>query len=320
MTPQLFMKRRVNTAFLVMTLTLAVQSVISIPISVFAVLSEFGIEFPTYYTEFVLPQLLYPLCTCLMALITLRLIRIPFRSVVTVKPVKGDFIPWLGVFLGVTVVMNYVVTFLLEALAFMGIEIPDVFASYTPQDLPQALCFFVVLALLPPVCEEILCRALVCGLLKHFHPWTAVLVSAFAFGMMHATVQQIPFAFALGIVLGFVYVKTGNLLYPILFHFVNNGFSCLLTYLSVWAGERVTNIVGYGADILFVLFGIVSTLWLIRKKQFSLKEIPHSLSFSDAGKAVVKAPCFWVFTGLYAAMTVMTVLVSLLQENQLIPL
>ena len=314
------MKSRVNTAFLVMVLTLGVQSVVSIPATIFTVLAEFGIAVPSYYTDFVLLQFLYPIGTSLLALIALRIIKIPVRSLVTIQPIRGDFIPWLGVFLGVTVGMNYAINFLLELLARVGIEIPDVFDSYTPQDLPQAICYFVVLALLPPICEEILCRACVCGLLKHFHPWTAVLISAFAFGMMHATVQQIPFAFALGVVLGFVYVKTGNLLYPILFHFVNNVFACLITYLSVWASDEVVSIIGYGADILFVLFGIASTLWLIRKRQFTLKEIPHSLSADEGKTAVLKSPWFWIFTGLYAGITLLTAVLLTLTETQGIPL
>ncbi len=315
MTPQLLMKSRVNQAFLIMTLTLAVQSAVSVPSYVFIILSQMGVSVPSYYTQFVLPQLLYPLATCAMALIALKLIRIPLRSVVTVKPLKGDFVPWLGVFLGVTVVMNYTVTILMALLEGMGIRIPDVLSSYDPQDLPQAVCYFVVLAILPPICEEVLCRASVTGLLKHFHPWTAVWVSAFAFGMMHATVQQIPFAFALGLVLGFVYVKTGNLLYPILFHFVNNAFACLLTYLSRWAGAEVQTLVGYGADLFFVIYGALSVLWLIRKKQFTLREIPHSLSAADARQAVRKAPFFWIFTGLYAGLTVITLFSMLLQES-----
>ena len=250
MTPQSLMKRRVNTSFLMMLLTLAVQSVVSIPIVVFTVLSMLGIEVSSYYTEFVLVQLLYPLGTCVLALFVLRLISIPRSSVVTIKPLRWDFIPWLGLFLGVTVVMNYTVTFLMELLERIGISIPDAFSSYDPQTLPQAICYFVVLAILPPVCEEILCRASVAGVLKHLHPWTAVLLSSYAFAMMHATVQQIPFAFVLGVVLGFVYVKTGNLLYPILLHFANNAVACLMTYLSVWGEEWVTNAVGYGADLV----------------------------------------------------------------------
>ncbi|MBO5214523.1 MAG: CPBP family intramembrane metalloprotease [Clostridia bacterium] len=317
MTPQTLMKSRVNTAFLVMVLTLGVQSVVSIPSSMFVILSEFGVEIPSYYTDFVLLQLLYPIGTCLLALIALRIIKMPTRSLVTVRPIRGDFIPYLGVFLGVTVVMNYTVNFLLELLERMGIQIPDVFDSYTPRDLPQAICYFIVLAILPPICEEILCRGFVCGLLKHFHPWTAVFVSSFAFAMMHATVQQIPFAFVLGVVLGFIYVKTGNLLYPILLHFVNNAYACLMTYLSVWASDAVVSAVGYGADLLFVLFGVVSLLWLIRKKQITLKEIPHSLTSSDGKHAVGTSPWFWVFTGLYAGMTLLTEVLLMLEESQI---
>ena len=320
MTPQSLMKRRVNTSFLMMLLTLAVQSVVSIPIVVFTVLSMLGIEVSSYYTEFVLVQLLYPLGTCVLALFMLRLISIPRSSVVTIKPLRWDFIPWLGLFLGVTVVMNYTVTFLMELLERIGISIPDAFSSYDPQTLPQAICYFVVLAILPPVCEEILCRASVAGVLKHLHPWTAVLLSSYAFAMMHATVQQIPFAFVLGVVLGFVYVKTGNLLYPILLHFANNAVACLMTYLSVWGEEWVTNAVGYGADLLFLLFGVASAIWLIVKKRFTLKEIPHSLSVADSARAVVKAPCFWIFSGVYAGLTLSNSALLLLQESQGIPL
>lgn len=314
MTPQKLMKSRVNTAFLMMCLTLAVQTVISIPTYVFALLSQVGMEFPSYYTEFVLMQFLYPIGTCALALIVLRIIRIPSSFVVTVKPVKADFFPWLGLFLGVAVVMNYLVNGFIWLLEQMELIIPDVFASYEPADLPQAICYFVILALLPPVCEEVLCRASIAGLLKNFHPWTAVAVSAFAFGMMHGTLQQIPFAFVLGIVLGFVYVKTGNLLYPILFHFVNNAWACVMTYVFLWMDETTASCISYGADLLFLLWGVASLIWLLKKKQFTLGKIPHSLSLGESVAAVVKAPFFWIFTGLYGGVTLTNLALSFLEE------
>ncbi len=320
MTPQTLMRSRVNTAFLVMTLTIAMQWVVAMPTSLVMTLQQMGIHIPSYYTDFVLLQFLYPVGNGIMVLLALRLIRMPIRRLVTVKAPKADFIPWLGVFLGVTVVMNYTVLWMMDLLEQMGIHIPDVFASYNPSDLPQAVCYFIVLAILPPISEEILCRAAVTGLLKNFHPWTAVLISSFAFGWMHATVQQIPFAFALGVVLGFVYVKTGNLLYPILFHFVNNAWACALTYLSVWADDTVASAVGYGGDILFLLFGIGSVIFLSVKKRFTLNEIPHSLSAAEARQAVVKSPCFWIFTGAYAGMAWLTLWALTYQEATAISL
>ncbi len=317
MTPQTLMNRRVNTAFLIMTLTLAVQSVVTVPTSLFTVLREtLGLTLiPAYYTDFVLVQFLYPIANVILVLLVLRIIRLPAKTVVTVQPLKADFIPWLGLFLGVTVGMNYLVNGMMALLEAIGIHIPDIFASYDPETWPQAVCYFLVLAILPPIAEEILCRAGIAGLMKHLHPWSAVLLSAFAFGWMHATVQQIPFAFVLGLVLGFVYIKTGNLLYPILFHFANNAWACVLTYLSVWAGEDTAIAISYGADLVFAVFGIASLVYLLCKKQFTLKEIPHSLTAGEARKAALKSPWLWVFTVLYAFTALANLAVMWLAEH-----
>lgn len=319
MTPQMMMKRRINQTFLMMCLTLGIQFALGIPVAMVLALEEFGISLPSYYTEFVLLQFLYPIATCSMALITLRILRIPAGALITANPIKKDFWPWLGLFLGVSVVMNYLINFLLWLLEIAGLALPDLFLSYNPKDVPQAICYFVVLAILPPVCEEVLCRATLGGLLKHFNPWLAVFVSAYAFGMMHGNVQQIPFAFVLGVVLGFVYVKTGNLLYPILFHFVNNCWACIMTYVSIWGSEFWQDVIGYGVDLLFLAVGVVSLLWLWKKKQFTLSEIPHSLTVAEGRAAVVKSPWFWVFTGIYAALTFGTLGLDILQGMDLLP-
>ncbi len=318
MTPQTLMKRRVNTAFIIMTLTLAVQSVVTVPTSLFTVLREsLGITLISpYYTDFVLVQFLYPIANLALVLLVLRLVKIDLKTVVTVKPLKADFIPWLGLFLGVTVGMNYLVNGMLALLDSIGIHIPDIFASYEPENFPQAVCYFVVLALLPPITEEVMCRAGITGLMKHLHPWTAVLLSAFAFGWMHATLQQIPFAFVLGLVLGFVYIKTGNLLYPILFHFANNAWACVMTYLSVWGGDTATTVIGYASDLLFFAFGVISLIYLLCKKQFTLKEIPHSLTASEARSATLKSPWFWAFTGLYGFTALTNLGAMWLMENE----
>ncbi len=308
MTPEKLMRSRVNTSFLVLCLTVAAQSLVSFPTVIFMILKEFGLEVDPYYTEFVIPQLLYPICTGVMMIVALRCIRIPLGKVITAKPLKWDFVPYLGVFLGVCTVMNYTVNWVMWFLTQIGIVIPDIFSSYNPQTVPQAVLFFVAIAILPSFTEEVLCRAGITGTLRHFNPWVAVVVSSFAFGMMHATVQQIPFAFALGLVLGFVYVKTGNLLYPVLFHFANNAWACVLTFFSVFGDETPAVLISYIADGIFVLYGVASLIWLIRKKYFTLREIPHSLPVGPAVRSVIKAPCFWVFTGLYLFMTLANIL------------
>lgn len=304
MTPERLMRSRVNAAFLIMCLTLALQSVATFPTLLFQTLALFGVTYDPYYVDFVVPQILYPLLLGGAMIVALLCLKIPLRRVMKVSAPKGDLVLWMGLFLGVSTVMNYLIYWGLLLLEQVGIVIPDVFAAYEPETVLQAIFYVFVLAFLPPISEEILCRAGIAGPLKHFHPWVAVFVSAFGFGLMHATVQQIPFAFALGLVLGFVYLKTGNFLYPVLLHFANNAWACALTILSVKFGDEAVGLWSTVVDVIFLLWGVVSLILLLRKKRLTLSEIPRSLDTPSALRAVATAPAFWVFTGLYILMTI----------------
>ncbi|MBQ2719254.1 MAG: CPBP family intramembrane metalloprotease [Clostridia bacterium] len=85
-------------------------------------------------------------------------------------------------------------------------------------------------ALLPAVCEEIFCRGALFAVLRPMGRRTAVYGSALLFAMMHASVAQIPYAFAAGLLLALLMEGTGALLLPILFHLANNLTSLLLLF------------------------------------------------------------------------------------------
>ena len=103
-----------------------------------------------------------------------------------------------------------------------------------PDLIEDAVCDLVrrplgvlAIALLSPVAEELCFRgAIVGGMLRRGHrPLTAVLVSSLLFGLIHFNPAQVPFAFAMGLVFGVLYVRTGSLLLPLLVHVVNNSIS-----------------------------------------------------------------------------------------------
>ena len=60
----------------------------------------------------------------------------------------------------------------------------------------------------------------------------AVLLSSLLFGLMHGNVAQIPFAFLVGIALGWLYVATDRIWLSIVVHFANNALSLTLDYLG----------------------------------------------------------------------------------------
>lgn len=109
----------------------------------------------------------------------------------------------------------------------------------TPQ---TTLLFFIVVAIIPSIFEEWLIRGFI---LRHLLPlgkWTAIIVSAGIFGLLHSHPAQAIFAFALGIMLGIVYLNSGgNIWLTFIIHFLNNSFSVVQGYVyenygmeSIW--------------------------------------------------------------------------------------
>lgn len=85
---------------------------------------------------------------------------------------------------------------------------------------------FVVIALIavtPAICEELAFRGFILSGLRHSgHKWGAIVVSAVFFGIFHLLLQQSILAAIVGVVIGYLAVKTESLLPAMLFHFVHN--------------------------------------------------------------------------------------------------
>ncbi len=83
--------------------------------------------------------------------------------------------------------------------------------------------------ILAPIFEELLFRKILCGALSRYGKWFAVLTSGLAFGLYHGNFSQFFYAFLLGCFFGFVYLKTGNILYTIGYHMIVNLSSTLIS-------------------------------------------------------------------------------------------
>ncbi|MFN0021759.1 MAG: ABC transporter permease subunit/CPBP intramembrane protease [Pirellulaceae bacterium] len=91
----------------------------------------------------------------------------------------------------------------------------------------------LLLALLPAVCEELAFRGFVLnGLRRTGHKWGAILVTSALFGVVHMLLQQSLSAFLIGIVIGYVAVKTNSIWPAMLFHFTHNSLAVLSGYAT----------------------------------------------------------------------------------------
>lgn len=85
----------------------------------------------------------------------------------------------------------------------------------------DSLSMFLYVGLGAPISEEILFRGLVLRSMEPFGKKFAIFASALMFGIYHGNLIQIPFAFAVGLVLGYVTVEH-NIGWAIVLHMFNN--------------------------------------------------------------------------------------------------
>ncbi len=100
-----------------------------------------------------------------------------------------------------------------------------------PKGIFGFLLSLIATVIVPALVEEFACRGIILGSIKKYGEGFAIIVSSVMFGLMHSNFEQIPFAFLVGIVLGFITVKSGSIWLAVLVHGFNNFISVLYTYI-----------------------------------------------------------------------------------------
>ena len=96
------------------------------------------------------------------------------------------------------------------------------------------LVFYAILA---PIIEEIVFRKIVCDHLLPLGEMSAIVISAAIFGLIHGNFYQFFYAFLVGAIFSYVYIKTGSLLYTTVIHIIINLFGGVI---SPWAIDAIT--------------------------------------------------------------------------------
>lgn len=94
---------------------------------------------------------------------------------------------------------------------------------------PSVFIQILIMAILPGICEELFFRGVFLkslGLKMNFH--VANLITSIIFAGLHFQPYKIVAMFLLSIILGYIYFYTRNILYPIVFHFMNNFLGVLV--------------------------------------------------------------------------------------------
>ena len=94
------------------------------------------------------------------------------------------------------------------------------------------LVYVLTACIAPAICEEFLFRGVIASGLKEKGFKVALLASSIIFTLMHGNPEQTVHQFIIGYVVGYAFLKTGNIWIGVIVHFVNNFTAVTMTYVS----------------------------------------------------------------------------------------
>lgn len=166
-----------------------------------------------------------------------------------------DFILCAVASLGVGYILNFAGIFINGYIgSFTGkspLEMNPV-VEMTSDITPSMLIYMCVLG---PVMEEVMYRGVLLKRARVFGDRTAVVYTALMFGLMHGNISQFLYATAIGLIFGYVAVKTNSIRYTVLLHIVVNTFSSVIAL-----GEAAAYGVGGEIFSLLYLCGVLLTI------------------------------------------------------------
>ncbi len=179
----------------------------------------------------------------------------------------------------------------------------------------------LVMVILAPIMEELIFRKQLIDRMAPYGGKLAVVCSAMLFGLFHGNFNQFVYASALGLVLGYVYLKTGKLRYSIGLHMGVNFLggivsSWLLENLDLEAmedPERMFEVLQspvFLAYLLFLLFVVAATVVGLVLLCRSVRKIYFEAAPLEIGKG--KWRIAWINAGMlvFTGLCLLSILAS----------
>lgn len=115
-----------------------------------------------------------------------------------------------------------------------------------------------------PILEEVLFRGILQqSLTEKLGGWRGVLAASAVFGIVHVIPQQMINAFFIGIILGYIYIKTRSLVPVILIHAINNVIAFI--QMIIFGDDEVATIrqMVHNDVIYWIVYGVFCVIFVI---------------------------------------------------------
>ncbi len=146
-----------------------------------------------------------------------------------------------------------------------------------PIDTPLSIfLYYIYIALLPAIFEELAFRHVILTNLLPFGKWGAIICSSVLFGIVHIDPPRVIFATVFGVLLAVCREYTGSLVVPMIIHFLNNAISVTLTV----APQDSIVLIAFALSVyVFMIAGIIAMVYYpikgLNSKKLSLIKSSH---------------------------------------------
>ncbi len=159
---------------------------------------------------------------------------------------------------------------------FINTDMPDNLVEMFKMIMSHPLGYLTV-GIIAPVAEEVVFRGAILRRLLDIggHPWVAIAGSALIFGAIHGNMAQFYHAFFMGLLLGWIYLRTGSILPGIIIHWVNNSIAYALcvafpekadaTVIELFDGNTILLYSSLAVSIVLIVISLWKTIRLVRK-------------------------------------------------------
>lgn len=201
------------------------------------------------------------------------------RLVLFNKVEKTKILPFLFFGIGFCAFANIATSYASAIFEGFGIEYEVDFGD-NPRGLFGFMLTFIATAVVPALIEEFACRGIVLGILRKYGDGFAIVSSSIVFGIMHGNFEQIPFAIIVGLILGYIYVKTSSIWICVIVHAINNAISVIFSYMENSFSINIQNVLYIGYIVIGLIFSVLGVYYISKKDEenYELEKTKNEVS------------------------------------------
>jgi len=201
-------------------------------------------------------------------IVCVKLLKMNVGSTISTARVKmGVLVPIVLIGFGFNAIGNFLNNIFAYTLSGLGIapSMPDI--EYGSGFTGFAIAMLCI-AVFPALVEEFAFRGVILGILKkHFNSKVAIIVSAIIFGLVHGNLVQIPFAFLMGLVFGFIAVYTKSIWPSVIAHFLNNGVSVILDFTATNSTPMIQNVIWCTYGLVCCTLALIGLIMINKRNE-----------------------------------------------------